>query len=78
MKPGDLVTVENCGGHFDSFGSLRCSSAIVLSVELSHSEQVQVDSHAYTDRDIYECELMCRCGMFEEYADRLEMLSESR
>ena len=75
MKIGDLVTVENCGGFG---GSLRCSSAIVLSVELSHSEQVQVDSHTYTDRDIYECELMCRCGMFEEYADRLEMLSESR
>ena len=73
MKPGNLVTVEKCGG---SAGSLLCNSALVLSVELSHSERVQIDSqaYAYTDRDVYECTLICSCGIFEEYDDRLEVL----
>lgn len=71
MKPGDLVTIGSCGG---STSLYCCNSAIVLSVELSHSEQVQIDSQAYADRDIYECTLLCSCGIFEDYDDRLGVL----
>jgi len=70
VKAGDLVTMDNfCGG---PPGELRCDTALIINVELSHSEQVQVDTHRYVDRDIYECTLMCNCGMFEEYEDNLE------
>lgn len=64
-----------CGG---PPGELRCESALVVGVELSHVEQVQVDTHRYADRDVYECTLMCKCGLFEEYADRLDLVDESR
>jgi len=70
MKPGDLVTMNNyCGGNP---GSIRCDSALVLNVWLSHSESYQSDSQIYHDRDVYECSLMCKCGTFEEYEDNLE------
>ena len=76
MKPGDLVKPENfCGG---PPGGLRCETALVINVELSHHEAVQVDSQVYHDREVYECTLMCKCGVFEEYEDRLEVISESR
>ena len=72
MNVGDLVKPENyCGG---PPGGLRCDSALVVSIELSHHEAVQVDSQVYHDREVYECTLMCKCGMFEEYEDRLEVL----
>ena len=75
MKPGDLVKPENfCGG---SPGGLRCETALVINVELSHHEAVQVDSQVYHDREVYECTLMCKCGVFEEYEDRLEVISEA-
>ena len=70
MKAGDLVkTVNYCGGNP---GSIRCDSALVLNVWLSHSESYQSDSQIYHDRDIYECSLKCKCGTFEEYEDNLE------
>ena len=73
MKPGDLVKPENsCGG---PPGGIRCDSALVVNVELSHHEAVQVDSQVYRDREVYECTLMCRCGVFEEYDDRLDVIS---
>ena len=76
MEVGDLVTMDNyCGG---PPGEIRCKSALVVNVELSHSEQVQVDAQAYADRDVYECTLMCKCGIFEEYDDRLELVNEVR
>ena len=75
MKPGDLVKPENyCGG---PSGELRCGSALVISVELSHHEEVQTDSHVYHDKKVYECTLMCKCGTFEEYDDRLEIVNET-
>ena len=74
IEIGDLVTIDNkCGG---LPGGLKCKTALVVNVELSHSEQVQIGSHAYTDRDINECTLMCKCGMFEEYDDRLGLINE--
>ena len=74
MKVGSLVTMDNhCGG---SPGKLRCTSALVVNVELSHHESVQVDSQVYRDREVYECTLMCECGFFEEYDDRLELIYE--
>ena len=76
MKAGDLVTMDNhCGG---PPGNLRCDSALVISVELSHHESVQVASQEYHDREVYECTLVCKCGIFEEYEDRLELLNEGR
>ena len=76
MKAGDLVSMSNhCGG---LPGEIRCESALVVNVELSHSEQVQIGSHTYMDRDINECTLMCKCGIFEEYEDRLGLINESR
>lgn len=76
MKIGDLVTMDaHCGG---PPGGLKCETALVVNVELSHSEQVQIGSHTYMDRDINECTLMCKCGMFEEYEDNLGVISESR
>ena len=70
MKAGDLVTIGNyCGGNP---GSIRCDSALVLNVWLSHSESYQSDSQIYRDRDVYECSLECKCGTFEEYEDNLE------
>tara|TARA_E500000331_G_C16685850_1_gene467480 strand:- start:224 stop:445 length:222 start_codon:yes stop_codon:yes gene_type:complete len=69
MRVGDLVTMDNyCGG---PPGGLRCETALVVNVELSHSEQIQIGSHTYMDRDINECTLMCKCGIFEEYEDNL-------
>ena len=48
MKAGDLVSMSNhCGG---LPGEIRCESALVVNVELSHSEQVQIGSHTYMDR----------------------------
>ena len=74
MKSGDLVRpINSCGGQP---GSIRCDSAIVISVELSHHESVQVDSQVYHDKEVYECTLMCKCGMFEEYEDNLGMIHE--
>ena len=76
MEVGSLVTMDNfCGG---PPGALRCESALVVVAELSHVEQVQVDTHRYADRDIYECTLMCKCGLFKEYADRLGFVDEDR
>ena len=76
MKVGDLVSMDNyCGG---PPGGLKCETALVVDVELSHHESVQVDSQVYHDREVYECTLMCKCGVFEEYEDRLEMVSEGR
>ena len=70
MKAGDLVKMVNyCGG---TPGEIRCDSALVINVELSHCEQVQISSYEYRDRDVYECTLMCKCGTFEEYEDNLE------
>jgi len=72
VKTGDLVTMNNyCGG---LPGEVRCETALVLDIWLSHHEQVQVDSQVYRDKDIYECSLVCKCGTFDEYADNLEML----
>lgn len=75
MKAGDLVTMDNhCGGQP---GELRCETALVVNVELSHHEEVQVDSQVYRDREVYECTLMCKCGLFEEYDDRLGLIREA-
>ena len=59
-------------------GGIRCDSALVLDIWLSHHEAVQIDSQTYHDREIYECSLMCKCGIFEEYTDRLDMVNEGR
>ena len=76
MKAGDLVKMDNyCGGNP---GEIRCDSALVLDIWLSHTESVQTDSQEYRDKDVYECSLMCKCGTFEEYEDRLELLNEGR
>jgi len=76
MNVGDLVKPsQSCGG---LLGGIQCESALVVNVELSHSEQIQVDAQAYADRDVYECTLMCKCGIFEEYDDRLELVNEVR
>ena len=74
MRPGDLVSMNDCCG--GPPGGLRCESALVINVELSHVESYQSDSHVYSDRDVYECTLFCKCGVFEEYADRLGLISE--
>ena len=72
MKPGDLVKIDNyCGGNP---GEIRCDSALVLDIWLSHHEAVQVDSQVYHDKDVYECSLMCKCGTFDEYEDNLELI----
>ena len=72
MKVGDLVEPLNyCGG---PPGAVRCETALVLDVRLSHVESVQTDSESYVDRDIYECFLSCRCGTFEEYTHMLEKI----
>ena len=76
MNVGDLVKPENCCG--GPPGGLRCDSALVIDMKVSHIEQVQVDTHRYADRDVYECTLMCKCGLFEEYADRLDFVDEDR
>ena len=77
MKVGDLVKpLLTCAGYP---GHVRCDSALVVSVELSHHEQVQLDSHdGYHDRAIYEYTLQCACGPFDEYEDHLDLISESR
>ena len=75
MKVGDLVSpYDSCGGNP---GGIRCESALVINAELSHIEMVQVDSQTYLDREIYECILMCKCGVFEDYGDRLGLISEA-
>ena len=72
MKVGDLVKMYNhCGGNP---GEIRCDSALVLDIWLSHSESIQTDSQEYRDKDVYDCSLMCKCGTFEEYADNLELI----
>ena len=76
MKPGDLVRPTNsCGGNP---GGTRCETAVVLSTRLSHCEDIQVDSQRYVSVDVYELELVCPCGVFEEYGDRVELINESR
>ena len=76
MKAGDLVRPINfCAG---SIHTARCETALVINVELKHLKMVQVDSHQYRDKEIYECSLMCRCGMFIEYDDSVELINESR
>ena len=76
MNVGDLVRPLNfCAG---SVHIARCQTALVINVELKHIEMVQVDSQEYRDREIYECALMCRCGMFIEYDDSVELINESR
>ena len=57
---------------------LPLDKAIGAIVELSHHEAVQVDSQVYHDREVYECTLVCNCGTFEEYEDRLELIHEAR
>ena len=70
MNAGDLVRpLQSCGG---LLGGIRCESALMLDIWLSHHEAVQVDSQVYRDKDIYECSLICKCGTFEEYTDNLE------
>lgn len=76
MKIGDLVRPTNsCGG---KPGGARCETALVLDIWISHCEQVQISSYEYWDREVYECSLMCKCGTFEEYDDRLELIDEIR
>ena len=76
MKTGDLVKpLQSCGG---LLGGTRCETALVIDVELSHHESVQVDSEVYRDKEVYEYTLMCKCGTFEEYDDRVELINESR
>ena len=77
MKVGDLVRPTNsCGGNP---GGTRCETAVVLSTRLSHCEDVQVDSQRYVIVDVYEFELACACGIFEEldYEGRLELINEA-
>lgn len=75
MKVGDLVTMYNhCGGNP---GEIRCDSALVISTELSHHEAVQTEFGVRHYKEVYECSLMCKCGIFEEYEDRLELISET-
>ncbi len=77
MKVGDLVRPTNsCGGRP---GETRCDTAVVLSTRLSHCEDVQVDSQRYVSVDVYEFELACSCGIFEEldYEGRLELINEA-
>ena len=78
MKAGDLVRPTNsCGG---KPGGTRCETAIILNSYLSHCEDVQVDSQRYVSVDVYEFELVCSCGIFQEldYEGRLELINESR
>ena len=78
MKPGDLVRLTNsCGG---SPGEAKCETALVLDIWLSHTESYQSDSQEYRDKDVYEFELACPCGIFKEldYEGRLELINESR
>ena len=78
MKPGDLVRPTNsCGG---KPGGTRCETAVILKSYLSHCEDVQVDSQRYVSVDVYEFELACSCGIFQEldYEGRLELVNESR
>lgn len=76
MNVGDLVRPMNfCAG---TPGGTRCETALVINVELKHLEMVQVDSQEYRDKEIYECALMCGCGMFIEYDDSMELINESR
>lgn len=71
MNPGDLVRPRNyCGG---PPGGIRCDSALVLNVRLSHLESIQTDSQVYRDKEVYEYTLACSCGTFEEYEDELEI-----
>ena len=75
MKAGDLVKMDNyCGGNP---GEIRCDSALVLDIWLSHTESYQSDSQEYRDKDVYECSLACKCGIFEEYTDRLDVIHEA-
>jgi len=75
VKVGDLVKMDNyCGGNP---GEIRCDSALVLNVWLSHHEKVETEFGVRHDKEVYECSLMCNCGVFEEYEDRLEMVSEA-
>ena len=75
MKTGDLVSpVNSCGGNP---GEAKCETALVLDIWLSHTEAYQTDSQEYRDKDVYECSLACKCGIFEEYTDRLDVIHEA-
>jgi len=74
MKSGDLVRpINSCGGQP---GEVRCETALILDIWLSHHESVQCDSQVYHDKEVYECSLACKCGIFEEYTDNLGMIHE--
>jgi hypothetical protein len=76
MKIGDLVKpLTACGG---SPGGTRCDSAIILGKEHSHNENIEVDMFVYEEVEVYEYELICPCGTFEEYENHLELIDESR
>ena len=76
MKVGDLVKpLMACGG---LLGETRCESAIVFSKEHSHDENVEIANFEYATIEVYEYELLCPCGTFEEYEDHLELIDESR
>jgi hypothetical protein len=75
MKVGDLVKpLESCAGEL---GHLRCDRALILEAYHSHNESIQVNSFEYMEVEVYEYKLLCGCGAWEEYEDRLEVLSES-
>ena len=74
MKAGDLVSVDDCCG--GPPGGLKCKTALIIDVDLSHVESYQSDSHVYSDRDVYQCTLFCKCGVFEEYDYRLGLIIE--
>ena len=75
MKVGDLVKpLIACGGEP---GHQRCESAIILNVKNSH-ETVEVDMFVYEEVEVYEYELICPCGTFEEYENHLELIDEGR
>lgn len=76
MKVGDIVKpLMACGG---VPGGIRCESAVVLSKEHSHNENVEIAMFEYETIEVYEYELICPCGTFEEYENHLELIDESR
>ena len=75
MQPGDLVKpLQSCGG---LLGKIRCESALVLNKHHAY-KSVEVDMFVYKEVEVYEYELICSCGQFEEDGDYLELISESR
>ena len=47
-------------------------------MSLSMNENVEVDMFVYEEIEVYEYELICPCGTFEEYENHLELIDESR